>query len=161
MFAPLQPFANRFWPMFINSWESQHIIWQMFAPLQPFFWGSLLRLTSSWPPARCWWVASRSSCSVLQREQWQSQQLRYPMQRAYLHTKNSNMLLRNLQDRSFKFSFRRTWEPLFFIGFTRFSVECAGSEFQVLLQENLKTFVFHWFYKVFCEICRIGVSSSP
>ena len=31
---------------------------------QPLIWGSLLRLTSSWPPARCWWVASRSSCSI-------------------------------------------------------------------------------------------------
>ena len=26
--------------------------------------GSLLRLMSSWPPVRCWWVASRSLCSI-------------------------------------------------------------------------------------------------
>ena len=40
--------------------------WSWAIGLRPVLvWGSLLKLTPSLPPARCWWVASYSSCSIL------------------------------------------------------------------------------------------------
>ena len=61
----------------------------------------------------------------------------------------------------FQVLLKENLETFVFISFTRPSVNSVESEFQVLLKENLKMLIFHWFYKVFCEIRRIGVSSSP